>query len=1017
MPSRISDAERARRALEIEEGWDRMRDDKSITTMAEFCRRMGFNWPNWVRKHAPDTYREILAVIKENKRTWKALEIAAAWDEVRDDESIRSVAEFSRRMGFMVQKWVENNGPDTHRKMCVVFKERLASTGLLTDAERTQRASEIAAAWDGMRADLSIRSFADFHGRMGFRSHNWVELHAPDTYREMDIAFREREIAALGEDDKGYSKRRSEPRGASLSDAARTRRTLAIAAAWDDVRDDESIISMAEFNRRMGYLDDQWVKHHAPDTYCEIRDVLKERSGGKRGRHGRLSRRLSATERAQRAVEIAAAWDGMRDDGSIRSFSEFNRRMGFLSQSWVKIHAPDTHREMTVVFKEREAGRRREKAKQASQRRHAKRERRRNQTTQRTPLARGRQRIEFADLPDESPDLAVRLAPLHATIDFQDGRDLYEIDWRDLPHNTKLARDFMGSLLDVCGPDKQRTTRSDCGGVKRSTHGFLIWLPGAVRCAGDLTPDLFSDWEAHLRENHSPGDARDRLRAVLFLLRQKPLLVELSDDMKDRTEYVSHHKKPRPTPRNAYSPYVARQIRDSTKRAMGTVLTRMTDEVAELLAAGIDPRGLGPPGRGRATATSQYRDVSNALKVLEAVGPVSWHEFCAEIGSVTQVYLKQWKTSFNDDPEKGRTSFADLRSMLYPAPSDLAPFLLRLVLDTGIPPSSAEGLRVDCIPFEKTGNETTITWDKPRVHRTQAMSFADLNNVKGRDGNFTSPGGLIRTVRQLTKRLRDTLPDGHADKTALFLVRGIVGVGQLSWMTSQALKKSVTAALGLSDDDDEPLAIVNLGMLRKTASLESDSRHGGDAAYRMGHSEPTHRRHYEAPPAAQSDLRSQVIGAQTGAVDLLRVTPSVVVDVDATEPVPATSVDKGISLPVVQNVFVANCKGFTSSPFAKRGVPCPKAVWNCLGCDRAVITSDHLPWLLCLLETMKRERQYMGESAFHHKFGEAHDVLTLGILPRFPETLIRRSSIIAKDINPSSFLPLEMRANHEAAHV
>src|SRR3546814_3686123 len=55
-----------------------------------------------------------------------------------------------------------------------------------------------------------------------------------------------------------------------------------------------------------------------------------------------------------------------------------------------------------------------------------------------------------------------------------------------------------------------------------------------------------------------------------------------------------------------------------------------------------------------------------------------------------------------------------------------------------------------------------------------------------------------------------------------------------------------------------------------------------------------------------------------------------------------------------QDVWLAACAGFHSSPFAEAGSPCAQPFWGCLDCPNAVITARKLPAILAFLEFAER---------------------------------------------------------------
>ncbi|HCK83489.1 MAG TPA: hypothetical protein DHW63_02915, partial [Hyphomonadaceae bacterium] len=111
------------------------------------------------------------------------------------------------------------------------------------------------------------------------------------------------------------------------------------------------------------------------------------------------------------------------------------------------------------------------------------------------------------------------------------------------------------------------------------------------------------------------------------------------------------------------------------------------------------------------------------------------------------------------------------------------------------------------------------------------------------------------------------------------------------------------------------------------------------------------------------------------------------------------------ALDASQDVWLARCTGFTQSPFAPAGAPCPHAAWACLECPNAIITAAKLPALFAFLDFMESERGGLSASAWRAKFGQAHARITEQILPKFPKTIVARARSEAR---PRLHLPIEV---------
>ena len=85
-----------------------------------------------------------------------------------------------------------------------------------------------------------------------------------------------------------------------------------------------------------------------------------------------------------------------------------------------------------------------------------------------------------------------------------------------------------------------------------------------------------------------------------------------------------------------------------------------------------------------------------------------------------------------------------------------------------------------------------------------------------------------------------------------------------------------------------------------------------------------------------------------------------------------------------QDVFLASCSGFYSSPFARSpGEGCPVAAWGCLECPNAVFTERHLPSLTAFAAFTEDQREALDSTQWQARYGAAHHRLTTGIFPAF----------------------------------
>jgi len=97
-----------------------------------------------------------------------------------------------------------------------------------------------------------------------------------------------------------------------------------------------------------------------------------------------------------------------------------------------------------------------------------------------------------------------------------------------------------------------------------------------------------------------------------------------------------------------------------------------------------------------------------------------------------------------------------------------------------------------------------------------------------------------------------------------------------------------------------------------------------------------------------------------------------------------------------QDVWLASCSGFYSSPFAKSGEACPVPFWGCLECRNGVITSRKLPALMAFLDFVVDQRKVMTKADWQAKFGLAHR--RIGPRVRSPPVSRHRSTFLRRRV-------------------
>jgi hypothetical protein len=221
---------------------------------------------------------------------------------------------------------------------------------------------------------------------------------------------------------------------------------------------------------------------------------------------------------------------------------------------------------------------------------------------------------------------------------------------------------------------------------------------------------------------------------------------------------------------------------------------------------------------------------------------------------------------------------------------------------------------------------------------------------------------------------------------------------------------------GIADDDARPLRLL-LSHLRKThKALWYLKTEGHMARFAVGHTPEVAALHYADVPALRPLHEATVAEAFEDAVKSAR-TPLVLTpdqeDVWRADPTSVPNAPVG-SDPIAllngdQDVWLASCGGFYTSPHGEPGSPCPVPFWGCLECSNAVITARKLPAILSFLDFIEEQRQTLPAGDWAVKFERAYARITNQILPAFGRAVVAeaRSALMAAPI--SIYLPPEAR--------
>ncbi|WP_298280449.1 hypothetical protein [uncultured Bradyrhizobium sp.] len=565
--------------------------------------------------------------------------------------------------------------------------------------------------------------------------------------------------------------------------------------------------------------------------------------------------------------------------------------------------------------------------------------------------------------------LRFTIKPLHGTavlIDFTALR----------PRSLALA--FARGLLMVVAPRGPVTVRSSVKRYANELPKFFEYLASTDHHIGgpsDLRASHINGFEAWLEvQGKSRKHAATIVAKVVSVLRRvatdRPDCID--PDLRDRLRYVSSHPYVRSRPRDAYSPFVARQLRDAARTDLVAIEARLRagpcyDEVPDL----------------EAVAQKVHR-------AIEARGVVKHRD-------------AEWLSLYHRRRDRGISS-PDLAMVLHGAhyltSEDIVPLLVLLSLETGLELECCKSLTIDCLR-NASGGTVEIAYIKLRAHG------AEHKTIRVRDGASATPGGLIRRIIALTAEART---HNASDCLWVYYQDGEITNGIRH---PRATINAWTARHGIVDDAGEPLYL-QFARLRKThKALWYLKTEGHMARFAVGHSVEIAARHYADVPSLRPLHEQTVVDAFEEAVTGPRVIhpdeeeqlrgPTEFASVDVHDPAIAL-------LDGEQDVWLASCGGFYSSPFASVGSPCPTPFWGCLDCANAVITSRKLPPILAFLTFIDEQRSSMSQTEWTTKFGHARERIVRQILPAFGEEVVAQARARVAAEPPVIYLPPEARA-------
>ena len=543
----------------------------------------------------------------------------------------------------------------------------------------------------------------------------------------------------------------------------------------------------------------------------------------------------------------------------------------------------------------------------------------------------------------------------------------------------RLALAFGAAMRELAPAMVRTTVNQHVNGLKR----FFLFL-------NETAPRV--DGPEHLRAGHIDGfeswlEAQGAttihrhtiLAKAVIALRtidaNRPGVIE--EKLRQRLRYTSARPLGRSTPRDAYSGYVARQLRDAARADVGAITRRLRS----------------PPPIEHPDANLRGH-LEAASAVIEMEGTISH----------THPNLQSFYRRFHLLGLDDGTPIRDLHARRYLLAEDVIAFVVLLGLETGLEPECAKALRADCLRNPASGT-IEIAYCKRRARGSE------WKRLRVRDGASSTPGGIIKTLIELTAAARQ-----HKPSESLWLYfhigRLCDRLSNLQWMLDAFVERHA-----IVDDAGQPLHLL-LSRLRKTHKALWYAKTKGDLSrFAVGHTAEVAARHYADLPSLrhvhEQAFADGLNDALSSALEPRILTP----DVEAAarnDPAPLQ-----LAIPVAEvrrvlsgsrDVWLAGCSGFHNSPFAAQGEPCSEPFWGCLDCRNAVITARKLPTIIAFLEFIVERRSEMAEADWWAKFGRAWSRITSQVLPAFSDTVVADAREKAKALAHQPYLPLEARA-------
>lgn len=503
----------------------------------------------------------------------------------------------------------------------------------------------------------------------------------------------------------------------------------------------------------------------------------------------------------------------------------------------------------------------------------------------------------------------------------------------DVHGPAELIDDLVTALANGSQPGGRWRTLATVDAAVSAARQLITYLgaefPG-VHSIADFGPEVWWAWRAEKdRQARWPGQV-NLMRTVLS---ESPRLPETTRKAM-RAKAVKPRKR---LPENdSYSRDEFGRIRSAAKGEVRQALRRIRTNTERL---------------------HQYREVGDVGDgITFKVSGSQWRtgsllEYLSRNGMLPSQYLA------NRVVLKGCFDLAGVSNpaqALFPSIREIYCLMVLLVCERGFNLSVMDNLTETSFRASDGASEDsiyTVNTDKPR-RGTKRYSAEILAGEAGKlwenAVRLTAP---CRTTLAVLGTPSEKLLIAHRHKN---LVDG--GPFRQEWLTA-GIGDHYLADAGLLADDGTQLR-VSLRRLRLSEQvLNQHARQNSESV-----SEDTYR---TPDPATAEGAADTIVDGQADAVAHAKATVTIrsmtAAEVTAARRDPETAATKlGIPVPTLKLLLAGNldtattaCTDFLNSPFAATaGQPCPASFFACFTCTNAVITPEHLPRLVTLLDAL-----------------------------------------------------------------